>query len=86
VSLQYRDVRGGRSFQAGNVAGAAPAWVRLTRRGDQFIGEMSVDGVAWTTIGSVTLPMAFEVRVGLAVTSHDNAASATAAFDDVAIE
>jgi hypothetical protein len=47
---------------------------------------MSVDGVAWTTIGSVTLPMAFEVRVGLAVTSHDNAASATAAFDDVAIE
>jgi regulation of enolase protein 1 (concanavalin A-like superfamily) len=86
VSLQYRDVGGGRSFQAGNVAGAAPAWVRLTRRGDMFIGQMSVDGAAWTTIGSITLPMTFDSFVGLAVSSHDNAASATATFDDVAIE
>jgi hypothetical protein len=30
--------------------------------------------------------MTFDSFVGLAVSSHDNAASATATFDDVAIE
>ena len=68
------------------MAGAAPVWLRLTRRGDQFVAEMSIDGMAWTFVGAITLPMTFDVYAGLVLTSHDNTALAQAQFDDVAIE
>ncbi len=32
-----------------------PCWVRVTRLGDTFTGEVSTDGTNWTTLGSNTL-------------------------------
>jgi hypothetical protein len=44
-------------------------------------------GRTWTDIGQDTFPeMTGTVLVGLAVTSHDNSALATAHFSDVLIE
>jgi regulation of enolase protein 1 (concanavalin A-like superfamily) len=64
----------------------SPHWVKLTRNGDVFTAYESTDGTNWTEIAVDTIPMAPTIYVGLAVTSHTTAASATATFDHVTIE
>lgn len=64
---------------------SAPYWVRLTRAGNVFTGSISPDGAAWTTVGTYTVAMAAQLRVGLAVTSHLNTNLSTAVFDNVSI-
>ncbi|MQM25337.1 PQQ-dependent sugar dehydrogenase [Glycomyces albidus] len=61
------------------------AWLRLTRSGNEFTAELSPDGLAWTVIGSATVPMPADARVGLFSTSHDNTQFSTAVFDSVAV-
>jgi len=87
VVMQYRAAAGAPAATVGaTVDASAPGWLRLTRNGDTYTGDWSVDGVAWTTIGSVTVALdARRTHAGLALTSHSSTA-ATAAFDDVAIE
>jgi regulation of enolase protein 1 (concanavalin A-like superfamily) len=83
AALQYRLATDGQSAQAANPPGAAPGWLRLTRRGDQFTAQMSVDGVTFSTIGSVTVPMNQAVYVGIAHTSHNRDDAGQAVFDDL---
>jgi hypothetical protein len=67
--------------------GAAPHWIKITRAGDELTGFESRDGTAWTQTGTETfskLPPA--VYAGLAVSSHDNNAAATATFDKVQLK
>jgi hypothetical protein len=59
--------------------------VRLGRLGNQFVGEMSDDGVTWTEVGRVTVTMADASLAGVVVTSHDRTALATASFDDIVV-
>ncbi len=83
VAMQYRAEFGGPSIQVAVRAGTAPEWVRLAKTGSNaYTGYASEDGVTWHTIGSVTIPYAFS-QPGLAVTSHNNAALATAIFENV---
>lgn len=84
--LQFRQATGqDAGFYVG--PGTAPSvWVRLTRSGDTFSGELSPDGAAWTSLGSQTVPMASAIRVGLCVTAHNNGALAQARFSDVPVE
>ena len=63
----------------------APYWVKIVRSGNTFTGYKSSDGVNWTQIGSQTITMAANVYIGLALTSHNNAAVATATFDNVSV-
>lgn len=58
------------------------AWVRIARSGDLFTSYASVDGVAWTQIGSETIPMGRTVYAGLAVSSHNSSTLAQASFDN----
>ena len=51
-----------------------PGWLKLTRRGSRFTGSVSGDGIAWTVIGTTTVPLPDQCLVGLAA----SAASATA--------
>lgn len=62
-----------------------PYWVKLTRAGDTFTGSISPDGATWTPVGTYRVPMAAQLYVGLAVTSHSNGALNTAVFDNVSI-
>jgi len=62
---------------------STPVWVRLTRSGNTFTGEYSVDGNTWETLGSATIPMLLDVYIGLIVCSHDANATCTAEFSDV---
>jgi regulation of enolase protein 1 (concanavalin A-like superfamily) len=85
ISLQYRSTLGGLSAEAARRPGTAPEWLRLTRTGDTFTAEFSDNGVTWTTLGSVTIPMFTILEAGLAVTSHVPGTLATAVFDDLSI-
>jgi len=63
---------------------APPYWVRVTREGNTLLGYTSPDGETWTQRGdTVTLAMGDPVLIGLAVTSHNTAATTSAAFSNV---
>jgi regulation of enolase protein 1 (concanavalin A-like superfamily) len=64
---------------------STPVWVKLTRSGNTFTGEYSVNGNQWETLGSVTIPMLLDTYIGLIVCSHDNNAICTAEFSDVSM-
>lgn len=68
-----------------NIEILTPACVRIVRNGDKFSGFVYVNG-EWVQEGpTVTIPMPETVYIGLAVTSHDNAAGiySTVTFNSV---
>ena len=58
-------------------------WLRVRRRGNQFSAFAATDGKAWRLYGELVLALPTEVRVGPALTSHNSATAATAAFRDL---
>jgi regulation of enolase protein 1 (concanavalin A-like superfamily) len=82
VSFQYRKASGA---LAANIrsAGAAPRWLKLTRKGNVFKASTSTDGVAWTKAGHITVSLPESIEVGLVVSSHNRSTIAAATFDKV---
>ena len=78
-----RRATGGTSDGSPYRAGAAPGWVRIVREGNLFSGYTSTNGTTWSLVDTDTIAMASTVYVGLAVTSHDPGARATATFTNV---
>jgi hypothetical protein len=72
---------------AGQQTGiTAPHWVRISRSGNNFTSEHSADGTNWQALGTTqNIPMAADVYVGLALTSHDTALTCEAQFSNVTI-
>jgi len=64
-----------------------PVWIKMERVGSNFNGYYSTDGVKWTAMSwnPQTIAMTNTVYIGLAVTSHNAAATTTARFSGVAI-
>jgi beta-glucanase (GH16 family) len=87
VTFEWRSAAGAAAASA-TVAGlAAPTWLKLTRIGNSFAGFYSTDAVTWTQLGTPqTVSMGTTALAGLAVTAHDNAALAGAAFTGVAVQ
>ena len=85
TAFQRRTATGGASVSTSGPMATAPRWVKLTRTGQTIAAYDSVDGVTWTLVGTDTIPMGPAVFVGVAVTSHNVAATATATFDNVNI-
>ena len=83
LAFQRRTAAGGLSTHTSGGAGSAPAWVKLERRGSTITASVSLDGNNFTTVGSDTFGMGTDVYVGLAVSSHDTARTASAVFDQV---
>ncbi len=83
IAFQRRLTTGGISVGSTEQPGTAPRWVWLSRRGDRFEAFTSVDGGAWQLVGSDTIAMGRQVLAGLALTSHDVEAVATATFSNV---
>ncbi len=70
IAWQYRQNVGGSGVVvAGPTTQAAPAWVKVVRTGNTFTGSWSADGITWTDVGSITIPMGASALVGLASTS-----------------
>jgi regulation of enolase protein 1 (concanavalin A-like superfamily) len=85
LAFQRRTQTGGQS-EHGGLAGAAPRWVRLVRAGNRVQGYASSDGSAWTLVGETSIAFGAQVLVGMAVTSHNNAALNTSVFENVVLE
>ncbi|MBA3886479.1 MAG: metallophosphoesterase [Acidobacteria bacterium] len=85
LAFQRRTSTGGPSAHTPGSSATAPSFVKLVRSGNTFTASVSTNGTAWTVVGSETISMAGTIAVGLAVTSHDTRALATATFDNVAV-
>ncbi len=83
--FQRRSSTGGQASQTTVDGNRAPRWIRLTRVGKLFSAYQSADGTSWQLVGTANVTMASDVSIGLAVTSHQDGALATAIFDNVTV-
>src|SRR5262249_21742141 len=93
--MQWRDTTDGGSGDTGNHGTgttpnvAAPVWLPLVRNGTTFTGYWATDSNGtpntWQQIAVHGTPMPGTVFVGLALTAHNNGATATATFDHVQV-
>ncbi|MBN2636116.1 MAG: cadherin-like domain-containing protein [Prolixibacteraceae bacterium] len=63
-----------------------PYWVKINRTGDAFSFYKSADGKNWRLMGNTTIPMAKNVYIGLAVTSHDNNELCKTVFSNIKLK
>ncbi|HVU26836.1 MAG TPA: PQQ-dependent sugar dehydrogenase [Verrucomicrobiae bacterium] len=82
---QWRPVSGQSSRNTDGASAIIANWVRLTRKGDTFTGEISVDGKKWTRVDNITVPMNKTVYVGLALSAHNNSELNSTLFDSVSV-
>jgi regulation of enolase protein 1 (concanavalin A-like superfamily) len=85
LAFQRRTSTDGISTSTTGAAGASPYWIRLDRIGTTFSAYQSADGLLWSLVDTATIPMAGTVAIGLGVSSHTTAATATATFDNVSV-
>ena len=85
IAFQRRQELNGVSVHTEGGAGAAPAWLWLSRRGHRIEAYAASDGGDWRLIGADTIDLGSDVLAGLAVTNHDVAGLATAVFSHVSI-
>ncbi len=86
ISFQRRPIAGQASANTDVANIPMPHWVKLTRTGNVFTAQHSADGVTWVDItptAPVTISMAANVYIGLAVTSHTSLISTAAEFANV---
>jgi regulation of enolase protein 1 (concanavalin A-like superfamily) len=83
TAFQRRAVAGGGSATTSGSGRSFPWWLRLVRTGNTFTGYESPDGATWARVGEITLDLPATALVGLAVTSHQDGALATARFSQV---
>ncbi len=86
VSFQQRPETGNVMSQVSTGTVVTSSWVKLTRTGNVFTAQQSSDGVTWGDVtfpAPVEFPMASNVLVGLAVTSHSASLSTAAEFSNV---
>ncbi len=86
ISFQRRPVAGQDSANTDVADIAMPHWIKLTRTGNIFTAQQSVDGVTWvdvTPAAPVDIQMNANVYIGLAVCSHDAAISTAAEFSNL---
>jgi hypothetical protein len=86
IAFQRRASTGGPAAGVANPTGLTPPyWLRLTRSGNTFTADRSVDGTTWTTLGTTTVTMASSVYVGLVACSMSDGNLMQAAFDQVSV-
>ena len=85
TAFQRRTAAGGVSTHTAGPAGTAPRFVKISRAGTTITASISTDGFAWTVVGTDTIALDGPVLIGLAVTSHSTASTATLTFDNVAL-
>jgi len=82
----YRTSTGGSTLAQNSGVVTLPYWVKVVRSGNIFRGYSSPDGLNWTQVGSnQTINMGANLYIGLAVSSNNNSALATATFDNVSV-
>lgn len=86
VSFEWRDSAGATVGTATVSDVNGPVWLHLNRSGNVFSAYYSYDNITWIQVGNDhTVGMHSIVKAGLAVTSGDNGATASAAFENVMV-
>jgi hypothetical protein len=97
LAFQYRDGidAADSDSEHGIDVQTAPYWVKLVRKGNVFTGYVSPDGINWRmkdasgvetdASNPVTITMATNVYIGLALCSHQNDVLCMAQFSNVSI-
>ncbi len=86
VSFQQRPETGNVMSQESTDVVVASSWVKLTRTGNVFTAQESADGITWGDVtfqAPVDIPMAGDVLIGLAVTSHNTSIATAAEFSNL---
>jgi hypothetical protein len=93
LAFQFRHEAGDSDSEHGVDNQTAPYWVKVVRKGNVFTGYHSPDGITWTmkdpsgvetdASNPVTITMASNVYIGLALTSHENDVLCMAQFSNV---
>jgi regulation of enolase protein 1 (concanavalin A-like superfamily) len=83
--FQRRAAGGGTTVSSPSNGAQAPEWVMLSLRNGVVSGYRSNDGVSWTFMGTQTLTLPTPFYVGLAISSHNAAATVEANIDNVRI-
>lgn len=86
VALQGRKTKFGQSegfAQTHKIS--APRWIKLERKGNTFTAFQSEDGQHWIPVGSTTAELASNVKIGLAVCSHNEDKFCNVLFKNVII-
>jgi len=81
-AFQRRTSNGSSSSHTGSSSGY---YLKLVRSGNTFIAYSSSDGSSWSRVGSESIAMGSTIYVGLAITSHNDGAVASATFADVEV-
>ncbi len=91
VSFGWRQQTGVAAASALQAGITAPQWIKLTRTGDVFTAQYSVDGKTWLdaknadgTVTSTTVAMNGPVYIGLCLTSHNATTLTTAVMSGLA--
>jgi regulation of enolase protein 1 (concanavalin A-like superfamily) len=84
-SFVQRAAAGGVATVTSSGTTAAPYWLKLELRADTVTAFQSADGLTWATVGAVRLTLPSPYYIGLAVSSQDAQALATATFDNVLV-
>ncbi len=85
IELMQRPSAGAQTNWIAGARQSGPIWLRLDRAGATITGSWSLDGVVWTTLGSLGTSMAHTIYVGLMVSSHNTGLVNTATFDNVSV-
>lgn len=81
-----RTTTGGSTSNTNSSSGTAPnIWIRLVRAGNVITASKSTNGTSWTTISSVTVTLATNCYIGLAVGSGSTTALNTSVFNNVSV-
>ena len=84
LAFQNRPTSGGLSLHEPLGSYSYGTWLRIVRTGSTISAYKSVNGTTWTPVGASVAPsMSGTVYIGLAMTSHNNAALGTATFDNL---
>ena len=86
VTFQYRSTSSWTTKNNGLKSASMGTWLKLKRQGNEFIAYTSDDAVNWRKVGQQKIDMNQNVRIGLAVTSHNWFKKTTAEFDSVWVE
>ena len=85
LAFQRRTATGGATTHTAGPSSTAPYWVKIERSGSTITASRSTDGTTWHIVGTDTVALPATVYIGLALTSHNNSALATATYEAVAI-
>ena len=85
IEFMSRAATGATTSYLAGATQPTPVWLRLTRSGTTFTGEVSPNGAAWSLVGSTSVALTANASAGMAVTSHDTTQLGLATFDNVAV-